>query len=118
MAEQAYSFAQPSRGVLRITWANLANGDTGAWFDVGSYGDVSLQVFGTLGVGGNLRVQGTNEGTAANPTTLNDPQGNALDIAVAKMEQKLEVSGQIRPNITAGDGTTDLTMVMHCKRNP
>ena len=113
MAEVAYTFAQPSRGTLRITWANLANGDTGSWFDPGPYDDVNVQVFGTFGAGGNLRVEGSNEsGTPSNPQALNDPQGNALNIGTAKSEQLLEVTGQTRVNATAGDGTTDLTVVM------
>lgn len=116
MAEVAYSFAQPARGLVRFTWANLANGDTGAWADPGQYGDKSVQVYGTFGTGGNAQIQGSNEsGTPSNPQTLNDPQGNPLNVGTAKTEQMLENTGQVRPNITAGDGTTDLTIVMLCR---
>lgn len=112
-----------------VTWTGLLNGDDGAPFVCPNRADKSVQVLGTFGVGGNARIEGTNKqaysitpGTSGGgtnlllPTTdfapLNDPQGNALDVAAAKIEQVLENPNAIRPRITAGDGTTSLTVIM------
>ena len=43
--------------------------------------------------------------------TLNDAQGNALDVAADKIEQILENTNLIRPRCT-GDGTLSLTVLM------
>ena len=46
---------------------------------------------------------------------LNDPQGNALNVAAAAIEHVQESTASVRPNVTAGDGTTSLTVVMILK---
>jgi hypothetical protein len=107
---------------LIVTWGPMANGDTGKPFVTPNRTDKSVQVRGTFGAGGNARIEGSNDqaydtaGATASPaptfTTLNDPQGNVLDITAAKMEEILENPNAIRPNITAGDGTTALTVVL------
>lgn len=82
------------------------------WAD---YADRSVQVLGTFGAGGNLRIQGSNDdGTTY--AVLTDPQGNALNIAAAKVEAITEVPLWTRPFVTAGDGTTDLDVVIVCRR--
>lgn len=96
------------------TWV-LANGDTGNPIEMPSFADRSIQVVGTFGAGGNLRIQGSNDGT--NYATLTDPQGNDLNITAAKIEQVTEVVRWIRPNVTAGDGTTNLTVILLVRRN-
>jgi hypothetical protein len=100
------------------TYANMANGDTGLPLELGNYTDRSIQVLGTFGAGGNVRMQGTLQDPSSSPTwaTLTDPQGNALDITSAKIEQVSEITRGIRPNITAGDGTTSLTVIVMVKR--
>jgi hypothetical protein len=99
-----------------IGWTPLANGDVGQEWDTQDFPDVSVQVFGTFGAGGNLRIEGSNETTPTNWATLNDPQGNALDITGAKIEQVLELPRWIRPSVTAGDGTTALTVRLYAGR--
>lgn len=99
---------------LIYSWV-LANGDTGAPVEMPAFADRSIQVVGTFGSGGNLRIQGSNDGT--NYATLTDPQGNDLNITAAKIEQVTEVVRYIRPNVTAGDGTTNLTVILLVRRN-
>jgi hypothetical protein len=99
---------------LLYTWV-LENGDTGVPVEMPGFADRSVQVEGTFGSGGNLRIQGSNNGTKYLPLT--DPQGNDLNITTAKIEQVTEVVRWIRPNVTAGDGTTSLTVILLVRRN-
>lgn len=99
-----------SHDALTVTWASLLNTDNGSPFAVPRYADRSVQVFGTFGASGNLRIQGSNDGV--NWAVLTDPQGNDLNITTAKIEMVTEVTVFIRPLITAGDGTTNLTCIL------
>lgn len=92
------------------SWANLANGDDGEALMSAAYTDRSIQVFGTFGVGGNVRIEGSNDGI--HWAVLTDPQGNNLDITSAKIELVAEATFFIRPRVTGGDGTTDLTVIL------
>lgn len=95
----------------KITWANMANGDVGQAYTTNPpWSDRAVQVAGTFGSGGNARILGSLDG--ANFATLTDPQGNALDISTAKIEAVTEPSIETKPSITAGDGTTALTVTM------
>ncbi len=110
----------PSTGAgLGITWTPLTftGLDDGRAFDTLDYADISVQVFGTFGVGGSLRIEGSNEATPTTWATLNDPQANALDFTAAKIEQVLEMPRWIRPRITAGDANTSLTCVLWARRS-
>lgn len=96
--------SQLADGVLR-TWAGLLNGDNG---DAGgSYITASFQVSGTFGAGGSVSLQGSNDGAnwyALSPTALTAAGGfGTLGVA--------EHPRYIRPIVTAGDGTTNLTVV-------
>jgi len=105
------------RGARVVVWGPMANGDVGLPIKMPGKSDRSVQVFGTFGAAGNLRIEGTNELAAApaNYATLTDPQGNSLDFTAAKIEQIEEITHQIRPRVTAGDGTTSLTVTMLIK---
>jgi len=100
---------------IKMTWETMANGDVGSPFDMLNYADRSVQVLGTFGAGGNLRWQGSNDG-GTTWATLTDPQGDALDFTAAKIEQVMELAQLARPNVTAGDGTTSLTVVLVARR--
>lgn len=97
-----------------VTWTGLLNGDFGApvqWVD---YADRCVQVTGTFGTGGSVTLQGSNDGT--NWATMADPQGNALTFTATKLEQALELPVYVRPAVTAGDGTTNLTVTICMRR--
>lgn len=121
MAEKAYTQLRTpldGNGVMLIKWEGLANGDTGAPFPCPHLADETIQVLGTFGVGGNCRIEGSNFLDTPTYATLNDPQGSALDFSSAKVEQILENTYWVRPNVTAGDGTTllDVYMLIHTTR--
>lgn len=74
-----------------------------------------MQVAGTFGVGGSVNIEGSNNGVAW--AVLADPQGNPLTFTAARIEQVLESPRFIRPIVTAGDGTTNLTVNVFCRRS-
>jgi hypothetical protein len=101
---------------IAVGWTPMLNTNDGQALDTQDFPDISVQVLGTFGAAGNCKIEGCNEVTPTNWTTLNDPQGNALDFTAAKMEQVLEIPRWIRPRITAGDGTTSITVRLWARR--
>lgn len=110
---QAPTGATMPNGVLVIQWV-LANTDTGRPFPVPDRADKCVQVTGTFGAGGTVAIQGSNLTDAApaagDYATLNDSGGTALTFVAAGVRQLREDAYQIRPAVTAGDGTTSLTV--------
>src|SRR5574343_578083 len=113
MAVVAYTVEVPTRGVQVITWATMANGDTGEPFIGARYNTKSVQITGTFGAGGSINMEGSNN-SGASPaySILSDPQGNAITKTAAALEAIQEGTYLVRPNVTAGDGTTALTVRM------
>ena len=108
------------KGSLRIlSWEGLtkATDDVGETLgtDYASYTERTVQVIGTFGTGGTCTIQGSIDGTTW--ATLNDPQGNALTVQAAKIETILEATPYLRPNITAGDGSTDLDVFIYLRQD-
>ena len=104
-------------GVYIYTWTPMtfSGSDVGAPIEMPGAADRSVQITGTLGTGGSIRIEGSMDGVTYH--TLNDPQGSALDINSLKIETIMEVVRYIRPRITAGDGTTSLTCRILMRRS-
>lgn len=100
--------------VIQWTPMTFSGTDVGTAVEMPGSADRSVQVTGTFGTGGSVRIEGSNDGT--NYAVLTDPQGNALDITAAKIETVMELTRYIRPRVTAGDGTTSLTVTMLVKK--
>jgi len=123
MAVRAYTILHPTAtdpkkfrdDIHVIEWTGLLNTDTGTPLEMGGSADRSIQVSGTFGVGGNCKITGRN-GKTGNFVVLTDPQGNALDFTAEKIEAVSELTQEIRPEITAGDGATTLTVRMLLRR--
>lgn len=98
-----------------ITWTGLLNTDTGSAIELVDYPDKTVTITGTFGTGGTLVMQGSNDGT--NWFSLTDPQANAISKTAAAMEAILEAPRYMRPNVTAGDGSTSLTVQVCCRRS-
>ena len=116
MATRAFTLSDVVSGSSTVvTWTGLLNGDDGDPFTRSSiYSDRSVQVLGTVGAGGTVSLEGSNVTT---PTVngdwfiMNDPQGNALTFTTnTSGKAVLENVRHIRPRVTAGDGTTNLTV--------
>lgn len=94
--------------VVVYTWTGLANGDSGTPVQGPGWADRSFQIEGTFGAGGTLVIEGSND--TVNYHTLDDPFSNPLSITSATVKQLTEVTYLIRPRVSAGDGTTSLTI--------
>ena len=103
------------RGVHEFKWTPLLNGDDGASAgpDSGapSLPDKTLHIEGTAGVGFSISIEGSNDNT--NWKVLRDPQGAVLTFtAINIVEQIQENPLYMRPNVTGGDGTTSITVII------
>lgn len=105
MATRQPSVAWPQGNVISANWSGLLQGDDGGYVQWLQYADRSVQVYGTFG-GATVEIEGSNDAT--NWVGLTDPQGNALSISAAKIEQIMEACLYIRPRISGGNGTTNL----------
>lgn len=105
-AQQVWS----SKRVSTTTWNSLANGDTGSPESPGRLSDRSVQVRGTFGAGGSCTIQGSNDNVIW--ATLRDPGGVALTFTSADLKEILENTLYVRPNVTAGDGTTSIIVIL------
>ena len=95
-------------------WTPLANGDSGTPYGMSGFADRTVQIGGTFGTGGTVVVEGTNDGT--NYATLNDPQGVAISKTSAALVGVAQITKFIRPRVSAGDGTTSITVTLLAHR--
>lgn len=107
-------------GSKLIRWASMADGDTGAPVDgMGSFSDRCLQLTGTLSTGGEMTLRGSNiVGDSPTWFTMKDVANNAIVLTALEAKQILENPYRISPEITNGDGSTSLTVTIHCVRGP
>lgn len=99
--------------VVFVTWAGLLNGDDGAPVVLPAMDLVSFQVTGAPGTGGSIQFEASNEATPASWAIV----GSALTAAGMAYPADYAVARNFRPRVTAGDGTTNLT-VNACFRLP
>jgi hypothetical protein len=97
-----------------VQWTPLLNGDSGSPYPMTGFADRSVQIGGTFGTGGTVLIEGSNDGT--NYATLNDPQGVAISKTSAALAAVAPISKLIRPRVSAGDGTTSITVTLLARR--
>ena len=107
--------------VQYLTWAALANGDTGEPYQSAKLSDKTVQVFGTFGTGGSLKIEGSNDPRVISAPSsavwvdLTDTTETTIVFSAAGGAQILQNYRWIRPSVTAGDGTTSLTAIVSAK---
>ncbi len=114
MAVKPTTYVITELGTLDITWANLTQTglDTGTPVTpLNNYWKFSVQAMGTFGAAGAVVLEGSNDGV--NYATLNDVAGAAISLTTTAFARLEAVPKFMRPRITAGDGTTNLTVAMH-----
>ena len=112
MSEKPYSIIKTpfDSGVMKIVaWEGLKKGDRGIPYQCPNFSNESVQVVGTFGIG-SCRIEGSNIFESPVFAILNDSHGNPLDFISEKIEQVLENSYWIRPNVIGGDETTNLNI--------
>lgn len=119
---EAVQIKTPHDGEVEVwEWAAMANADTGSFVILPRHGDKSVHAFGTFGVGGTVTLRGSNEtpATETNAAILHSPSESNLTLtatAGAGLKQVLEAPYSVSPKITAGDGTTSLTVRLCVRR--
>lgn len=101
------------RHVYRTTWSGLLNLDTGTPESVARFAAATVQVKGTFGAAGSVSIEGSNDG-GTTWAIINDTRGEAspATFTAADVRRLNERPLLIRPNVTAGDGTTNLTVLI------
>lgn len=102
---------------ITITWDLLTftGLDTGTPAEYPNFNDKTVQVVGTLGTLGSINITGSNDGV--NYKVLTDPQGNALTFTAVNMIETIsECPRYIRPEVTAGDGTTSFKVIIQATK--
>jgi hypothetical protein len=89
-------------------WEGLGDEDTGRPVRMGGLADKTVTVNGTFGAGGEVTIQGSQDGTTWH--TLSNTQGDPLVISVTGVETITENTKFVRPNVTDGDGNTSLNV--------
>jgi len=102
------------QSVKMFTYAAMANGDDGEPLSSPEFGDICVQITGTLGAGGTLVWQGSNDKSVWH--TLNNAQGGTMSLTALAIKQVVERPLWMRPAVTAGDGTTSLVATVLARR--
>ncbi|MDB6013130.1 MAG: hypothetical protein JWL65_5380 [Gammaproteobacteria bacterium] len=89
-----------------ITWPNISNGVIGAPSPRLSYRQASFQATGVFGSGGSVKVQGSNDGINWADLSPGALTGAGLFAGLGASERPK----YFRPNVTAGDTTTAITI--------
>ena len=111
MATRAVNtFGLMAPGAYNIIWTGLLNGDDGLPIEAIYYENCFVHVTGTFGAGGAVQMQASND--MVNWAALGTPLVAATPTANHTSHPRF-----IRPLVTAGDGTTNLTATMACHRH-
>ena len=110
MATVSFVKTEHAGNSVKHTWLNLtttnADGDP---MEIPGASDRCVQMTGTLGTGGAVTIQGSNDG-GTTWATLTDFQDADLVLTALGMHMIAEAPLLIRPFISAGDGSTDLNI--------
>lgn len=93
-----------------VTWASLASGDSGAGIEVGYAKSLSMQLSGTF-TATTVLIEGSNDGTTY--YTMDDIEGTAISKTAAAFSEIRDRPKYIRPRISAGGASSDVTGVMY-----
>lgn len=98
--------AFPEQKVVRFSWLNMGDGDSGGEISWISYADRSIQAFGTFG---SVMIEGSNDGI--NWSSLRNTAGDDLIFTSSRIEQVLEVCLYVRPVVTGAGADVNVVMV-------
>lgn len=115
MPTKAKTLTSPGTNYDLVTWAACVNADVGESIDVSGAKSLTAMLAsgGTLGAGGNCRWEGSFDN--ATWFTMNSDIGApaaANQVALSAPTMLKERPRWVRPNISAGDGTTSLVPML------
>lgn len=95
---------------IQVSWTNLTFSglDTGSPLSYSAWNERTVHVFGTFGVGGTVSIEGSNDGTNWAPVA--NRAGAAMTFTTPGLNRVQDYPLYLRPRITAGDGTTSLSV--------
>lgn len=109
MATVNYQLEQISPPSIVVTWPNMANGDVGQVLpNTAAYTLAAVALSGTPGTG--LQVNVEQAYSPDNPVFVRTTQYSHTDVPGNFAVQTAQNLGLARPNVVAGDGTTDVTV--------
>jgi len=112
MATRQGTQVNDSDGRVNYSWSGLAQATSDVGSAVGTQefmGNFTAQAVGTFGAAGAVALQGSSDGT--NWATLDDAGGTPVSMTASTKIWRLgHVPKFLRPSVTAGDGTTNLTV--------
>lgn len=112
MAVRIDTYVIDEIGVLNVGWVGLLNGDTGLPVTMTSkFWKMTVQAVGTFGAGGSIALEGSNDGT--NYSALKDVANATVAMTDTSIIRVEGVPRFVRPKVTAGDGTTNITVNLH-----
>ncbi len=109
--ERAATVVTNEDKTVTVTWSGLLNTDYGVPVFLARYPDKTVQVTGTFGTTAVVAIEGSNLATPSWGDCA-DPQGSALSIGELEPVVIAESCLQIRPIVSAGDGTTNLVVTI------
>ncbi len=95
-------------GIVEVLWETLTTTDRpGSGIVLAQYPDKTVQVLGTFGASASIAIQGSNDdGTTWFP--CHDITNTVIALTAAGGALIVENPKQMRPNLTNGDGSTDV----------
>lgn len=96
-----------------VSWASLASGDNGAAVQIGNAATISVQFSGTFTIT-TVVLEGSNDGTTY--YTIDDIEGTAISKTAAGQMEVRDRPKYIRPRISVGGVSTDVTAVMYLSK--
>ena len=118
MAVRSWTQTSGAGKSYHFIWTGLLNGDTGEPVSIPGAADMTFQVYGTFGVGGTVILQGSCDLTSnTSPTyfTMRDSGDNLVSFTIPDGEAIAPAVALVRPDVTAGDGATNITAVLYVR---
>ena len=106
-------FTNPVRGITKVVWSALNDGDTALAERLPHMAEKSVQVDVTDG-SPTCIIEGSNDNTTF--TGLNDPAVAPLSFTSDGLDEILENPEYIRPRVSSGSGTVTVTIIAHANR--
>lgn len=108
MATISHTQSAVARGISKVEWTGLGQGDTGDVADLLAARHLTIQIDGNLSGTPTVNIQGSNDGS--NWFNLADLAGSEVASGSGDIVEIQEHPLHFRPNVSSGDGDTDINV--------